>query len=91
MSHVRDAGATYRSVQGRGYNTRLALDFHADGSDMVGLMVLRPFVSGGESLIASSITAHNMMLAERPDLLALLYEPPTFSRQGKWAPEEPPH
>ncbi|MFN9771169.1 MAG: TauD/TfdA family dioxygenase [Burkholderiales bacterium] len=90
MSDVRDAGGTYRSVQGRGYNTRSALDFHADGTDLVGLMCLRTAVSGGESLIASSVTAHNVMLAERPDLLALLYEPITFSRQGEQAPEEPP-
>ena len=90
MSDVRDAGGTYRSTQGRGYNTRSALDFHADGSDLVGLMCLRTAVSGGESLIASSVTAHNVMLAERPDLLALLYEPLVFSRQGEHAPEEPP-
>jgi len=89
MSDVRDAGGTYRSVQGRGYNTKSALDFHADGSDLVGLMCLRTGVSGGESLIASSITAHNTMLAERPDLLARLYEPVPFSRQGEQAPEEP--
>ena len=89
MSDVRDAGGTYRSVQGRGYNTKSALDFHADGSDLVGLMCLRTGVSGGESLIASSITAHNTMLAERPDLLARLYEPVPFSRQGEHAPEEP--
>lgn len=90
MSDVRDAGGTYRSVQGRGYNTKSALDFHADGSDLVGLMCLRTAVSGGESLISSSVTAHNTMLAERPDLLALLYEPVVFSRQGEQAPEEPP-
>jgi hypothetical protein len=89
MSDVRDAGGTYRSTQGRGYNTKSALDFHADGSDIVGLMCLRTSLSGGESLIASSITAHNIMLQERPDLLKLLYEPFTFSRQGEQAPEEP--
>ena len=90
MSDVRDAGGTYRSVQGRGYNTKSALDFHADGSDLVGLMCLRTSLSGGESLISSSVTAHNVMLAERPDLLARLYEPVPFSRQGEHAPEEPP-
>ena len=90
MSDVRDAGGTYRSTQGRGYNTRSALDFHADGSDLVGLMCLRTAASGGESLISSSVTAHEAMRAERPDLLALLYEPVVFSRQGEHAPEEPP-
>ena len=91
MSDVRDDGGTYRGAQGRGYNTNSALDFHADGSDIVGLMCLRTALSGGESMIASSIAAHNIMLTERPDLLAVLYEPFTFSRQGEHAPEEPPY
>lgn len=91
MSDVRDAGGTYRSTAGRGYNTRSALDFHADGSDLVGLMCLRTARSGGESMISSSIAAHNVMLAERPDLVAELYGLFTFSRQGEHAPEEPPY
>lgn len=91
MSDVRDAGGTYRSTAGRGYNTRSALDFHADNADIVGLMCLRTARAGGESMITSSIAAHNVMLAERPDLVAELYEPLTFSRQGEQAPEEPPH
>lgn len=91
MSDVRDAGGTYRSTAGRGYNTRSALDFHADGSDLVGLMCLRTARAGGESLITSSIAAHNAMLAERPDLVQALYGLFTFSRQGEQAPEEPPH
>ena len=91
MSDVRDAGGTYRSTAGRGYNTRSALDFHADNADLVGLMCLRIARSGGESMITSSIAAHNVMLAERPDLVAQLYEPLTFSRQGEQAPEEPPY
>ncbi|CAN5265717.1 TauD/TfdA family dioxygenase [soil metagenome] len=91
ISDVRDAGGQYRSTSGRGYNTASALDFHADGSDLVGLMCLKTSKSGGESLIASSIAAHNAMLAERPDLLALLYEPMIYSRQNEHAEEEPPY
>lgn len=91
MSDVRDAGGTYRSTAGRGYNTRSALDFHADGSDIVGLMCLQTARSGGESMITSSIAAHNAMLAERPDLVEQLYGLFTFSRQGEQAPEEPPY
>lgn len=89
MSDVRDAGGTYRSTAGRGYNTKSALDFHADGSDLVGLMCLRTSKSGGESLISSSVAAHNVMLQERPDLVKELYGLFTFSRQGEHAPEEP--
>jgi len=89
MSDVRDAGGVYRAKTGRGYNTSSRLDFHADGSDMVGLLVVRVAKSGGESMISSSIRAHNEMLAERPDLVQVLYEPFVFSRQGEQAPEEP--
>ncbi|MFG5408434.1 TauD/TfdA family dioxygenase [Piscinibacter sakaiensis] len=91
MSDVRDAGGVYRSTAGRGYNTRSALDFHADGSDLVGLMCLQTARAGGESLIASSVAAHNTMLAERPDLVRELYGLFTFSRQGEQAAEEPPY
>ncbi len=91
MSDVRNAGGVYRASTGRGYNTNSRLDFHADGSDMVGLLVIRTAKSGGESLISSSINAHNTILRERPDLAELLYQPFTFSRQGEHAPEEPPY
>ena len=91
MSDVRDAGGTYRSTAGRGYNTKSALDFHADGSDLVGLMCLQTSKSGGESMISSSVAAHNVILQERPDLVKELYGLFTFSRQGEQAPEEPPY
>ncbi|MDR5881940.1 TauD/TfdA family dioxygenase [Caballeronia sp. LZ032] len=88
MSDVTDAGGTYRSTTGRGYNTNSKLDFHADNADIVGLMCVNAAKRGGESLIASSVHAHNVMLQQRPDLVAVLYEPFIFSRQGEQAPEE---
>jgi len=91
MSEVRDAGGTYRGATGRGYNTSSKLDFHADSTDIVGLLVVRTAKSGGSSLIASSISAHNKMLRNRPDLLEVLYQPFVFSRQGEQAPEEAPY
>ena len=90
VSDVRDAGGTYRSNTGRGYNTRSGLDFHADGSDMVGLFCVRTAKQGGSSLITSSIAAHNEMVRLRPDLAAELYAPLIFSRQGEQAAEETP-
>lgn len=54
-------------------------------------MCLRTAKAGGESMITSSIAAHNVMLAERPDLVAELYGLLTFSRQGEEAPEEAPY
>jgi hypothetical protein len=91
MSDVRNVGGVYRAATGRGYNTNSRLDFHADQADVVGLLVVRTAKSGGQSLIASSISAHNAMLAERPDLVEVLYQPFTFSRQGEQAPEEAPY
>ncbi|MGB6104314.1 MAG: TauD/TfdA family dioxygenase [Pusillimonas sp.] len=91
MSEVRDAGGVYRGATGRGYNTSARLDFHADSTDIVGLLVVRTAKAGGSSLLASSISAHNRMLKNRPDLLEVLYQPFTFSRQGEEAPEEAPH
>jgi alpha-ketoglutarate-dependent taurine dioxygenase len=91
MSDVTDMGGEYRTATGRGYNTRSDLDFHADNADVVGLMCVRDAKTGGESLIASSVHAHDLMLAERPDLAAVLYEPFIFSRQGEEAPEEKPY
>jgi hypothetical protein len=91
MSDVTNAGGTYRAATGRGYNTNSALDFHADGCDVVGLFCLRTAKSGGSSLISSSMAAHNEMLKTRPDLVEVLYEPFVFSRQGEEAPEEPPY
>lgn len=91
VSDVRDAGGTYRSSTGRGYNTRSGLDFHADGSDMVGLFCVRTAKHGGSSLISSSVAAHNEMVRLRPDLAAELYAPLVFSRQGEQAPEEAPY
>jgi hypothetical protein len=91
LADVRDIGVDYRSATGRGHTSKAALDFHSDGSDLVGLLVLRGAVSGGTSLISSSIRAHNEMLASHPDLVAALYEPIHHGRQGEHAPEEPPY
>ena len=91
MADVRDAGTNYRSNSGRGYSSKSALDFHCDGSDLVGLMCIRTGKSGGTSLISSSISAYNAMLASHPDLVRELAGLFTFSRQGEQAPEEPPY
>jgi hypothetical protein len=91
MADVRDTGTDYRSNTGRGYSSRSALDFHADGSDLVGLMCIRTGKSGGSSLISSSVRACNEMLATDPELVRELCNPFTFSRQGEQAPEEPPY
>jgi hypothetical protein len=51
-----------------------ALPFHCDGSDLVGLMCLENGIRGGLSAVANSVSIHNELVAERPDLAAALYD-----------------
>lgn len=65
MSHTGDARRAYRSP--------LALNLHIDSTDVAALLCLRRAKQGGMSLVASSFAIHNAILAERPDLMPLLY------------------
>ncbi|WP_424811512.1 TauD/TfdA family dioxygenase [Roseococcus sp. YIM B11640] len=51
-----------------------ALNFHTDTSDVIGLLCVRNAASGGLTKVASTTRAYNEMLAERPDLLEVLFE-----------------
>jgi hypothetical protein len=90
ISPVRDAGTDYRAATGRGYSSNAALDFHADGADIVTLACYNNARSGGQSMISSSLAAHNQLADERPDLAEVAYGDFYFSRQGEEAPDEPP-
>ncbi len=59
------------------------LDFHSDGSDLVGLLCLDPGASGGESLVSNAVRAHNALVETRPDLAAALYEPLPYDFRGE--------
>ena len=90
MTAVRDAGTVYRTGKGRGYSSNADLDFHTDSADIVLLTCYNVAKSGGMSMVSSSVTAHEVMQAERPDLAELLHEPFHFSRQQEQAPDEAP-
>ncbi len=90
LSAVRDAGVTYRDGKGRGYSSSADLDFHTDSADIVLLTCYNIAKSGGESMVSSSVTAHNVMVQERPDLAELLHAPLWFSRQQEQAADEAP-
>lgn len=90
VSAVRDAGNTYRSGTGRGYNTSAELDFHTDSADVVALGCYNRAAAGGMSITTSSVAAFARMRREHPDLADLLLEPVHFSRQGEQAPDEAP-
>ncbi len=68
----------------------MALPFHCDGSDLVGLMCLTNGRAGGLSAVASSVWIHNAIVEERPDLAAVLYEPYPYDFRGEQAPGSKP-
>ncbi len=90
LGHVRDTGADPKDPAVRLYKTREPLGFHCDGSDIVGLLCVRPARSGGTSRIVSSVTVYNEVLRRRPDLVPLLFEPFAFDRNEEQRPGEPP-
>jgi hypothetical protein len=63
----------------------VALPFHCDGSDLVGLMCLENGLRGGLSAVANSVRIHNQLVADRPDLAAALYEYFPYDFRGEEA------
>ncbi len=59
----------------RNYEASNALPFHTDTADLVMMLCIRSAPFGGLSQLASARTAHDLLLAEAPDLLAELYQP----------------
>ncbi len=69
----------------------LALPFHCDGSDLVGLMCLENGRTGGLSAVANSVRIHNQLVAERPDLAAALYDELPNDFRGEQPPDGKPY
>lgn len=67
------------------------LPFHCDGSDLVGLLCLSNGISGGLSSVANSVTIHNRLVVETPDLASVLYEPFPYDFRGEQAPGRQPY
>lgn len=87
LGHVTDLGVDYKAnPNARGYQTSQRLPFHNDALDVVSLMCVRPAKSGGLSRIVSSTAIHNEVMAQRPDLLEVLYADYYLDRRGE-APE----
>jgi alpha-ketoglutarate-dependent taurine dioxygenase len=91
---VKDSG------QALGYGVRrsvtnLGQPFHTDGGWLwkapafVGLFCLESAMAGGLSRFVSLVTAHHELRRRRPDLLARLYRPFPWDRQGEHAPDAP--
>jgi alpha-ketoglutarate-dependent taurine dioxygenase len=74
--------------------TNLGQPFHTDGGwlwmppAVVGLLCLQSGQEGGESRVASLVTAHNEMRQRHPALLRRLYAPFRWDRQAEHAPDD---
>lgn len=87
LGDVTDQGRSPTDPTARGYELgEVALPFHCDGSDLVGLLCLDKGRDGGESAIANSVAAYNRMVEERPDLAAELFKPLPYDYRGEEAP-----
>ncbi|MET0592783.1 MAG: TauD/TfdA family dioxygenase [Polyangiaceae bacterium] len=86
LGHVKDLGYDASQPSTRIYQTNQRQGYHTDSADFVGLLCVRPARSGGRSSLASTVTVHNEILARRPDLLPLLFEPIATDHRGETPP-----
>ena len=72
LGDVRNIGST-DNKHVRVYETNEYLPYHADLSDVVGLLCLRKAKSGGMSSLSSAMTLYNEILEKHPEYLGLLH------------------
>ena len=84
LGDVKDQGKSANDPTARGNELGgVAQPFHSDGSDLIGLLCLDPGVSGGESLVANAVTAHNLLVETDPELARLLYDSLPYDFRGE--------
>jgi hypothetical protein len=84
IHHVKDIGKKFGENDTiRYFQTREAIPFHTDGCDAFALFCLSRGASGGQSTIASSVTAFNKIVERRPDLAKVLQEDFYFDARGQ--------
>ncbi|KAL0259994.1 hypothetical protein SLS55_005737 [Diplodia seriata] len=85
LGHVKDVGDDPTQIDSvRIYRTNARQFFHADDSDIVGLLCIARALEGGESDIVSSHHVWNTLQKERPDVARTLTEPIWyFDRKGE--------
>lgn len=90
LGDVTDQGVDPNDQNTRGYQVGgAALPFHCDACDVVGLLCLENGLSGGLSTIANSVTIHNRMVRETPELAAELYAHLPSDFRGEQPPGKP--
>ena len=92
---VRDMGKSLAHGVRRSI-TNLEQEFHTDGGwlpetpEIIALACLRQAAQGGMSRVSSLATAHDLLRARAPDLLARLYQPLWWDRQAEHAAGDVP-
>jgi len=85
LGHVQNLGEDATQIDKvRIYRTNARQFFHADDSDIVGLLCIARALEGGESDIVSSHHVFNVLQRERPDVVKTLSTPNWyFDRKGE--------
>ena len=85
LGHVKDVGEDSSQIDKvRIYRTNARQFFHADDSDIVGLLCIARALEGGESDLCSSHNVWNILQKEHPDVAELLTKPIWyFDRKGE--------
>jgi hypothetical protein len=85
LGHVKDLGEDATQIDKvRIYRTNARQFFHADDSDLVGLLCVAKALEGGESDLVSSHHVWNVLQKEHPNVAQLLTEPIWyFDRKGE--------
>ncbi len=87
LGDVTDQGKGVDDPTARGNELgQIGLEYHCDGSDLIGLLCLQTGSSGGRSAVANSVALHNRLVREQPEVAAALYEPLPFDFRGEQAP-----
>jgi hypothetical protein len=92
ISHVTDYGKGDLSDNAvRIYETNAVVPFHTDSSDITGLLCLCDASEGGDSLLASSVTIHNVLLERHRELLGIYYAGFVYDRRTEEESGETPY
>jgi alpha-ketoglutarate-dependent taurine dioxygenase len=84
LGDVTDQGKKADDATARGNELGgIALPYHSDGSDLVGLLCLQTAQEGGISTVANAVAIHNELVREAPELAASMYMPQPFDYRGE--------
>ena len=90
MADVTDQGRRRSDPTSRGNEMGLVgMNYHSDGSDLVGLLCLRKAKHGGLSCVANAVAIYNELVRTRPDAVDTLSEPLPWDLLGRQPADRP--